>query len=83
MSWSDFAAEVQGRMTPELATHLRLLRAEGDASWRGIADEVFNHPSSQALSEWADMKGDQALGMYLCEAAAKILGEDPNKEPWN
>jgi hypothetical protein len=29
------------------------------------------------------MKGEQPLGMYLCEASAAVLGENANQEPWN
>jgi hypothetical protein len=70
-------------MTPELAARVRHLRVEQGESWRSVSDDVFSYPEASVLSDWAAMRGDQPLGMYLCEAAAQVLGEDSNKEPWN
>lgn len=47
-------------------------------TWRGVARE--------AAERWPDRNycnGNQIEGMLLCCTAAKTLGEDPNKYPWN
>ena len=82
MSWPDFEKEVEGRMTQPLAQRVRELRL-GDQTWRGVSDRIFEFPEADILADWIDMKGNQPLGMYLCGAAARALGEDPLKEPWN
>ena len=84
MSWMEFGREIETRMTPELAARVRELRCGGDRkSWRGVSRAVFDFSESEILSDYAEMRGEQPLGMFLCEAAARALGEDPNKEPWN
>ena len=48
------------------------------ATWRGVA--------RLAAERWPDRKysnGNQIEGMELCSKAAKVLGEDPFKPPWN
>jgi hypothetical protein len=70
-------------MTPELARRVRELRVDGGYTWRGLSDEIFKHPEGAVLTDWIEMKGDQPLGIVLCEAAAACLGEDVHEEPWN
>jgi hypothetical protein len=82
VSWADFEVEVSARMTPQLAQRVRELRGS-ENTWRQVSGKIFDFPEAEALRDWADMKGHQPLGMYLCSAAAKLLGEDPEKEPWN
>ncbi|WP_205669371.1 hypothetical protein [Amycolatopsis suaedae] len=64
-------------VTAEVARQVRRWRAEpAGMTWREIATE--------ADAVWGtDSAGDQRFGMALCEASAKVLGEDPAAEPWN
>lgn len=55
-------------MTKEEALKIKELRKTH--SWRAIA---------ATLTETSN----QQIGRELCWEAAEILGEDPNKEPWN
>lgn len=58
------------------ASQVRQLRVELDYSWRAIARfySVI----------WGGLWGsNQLAGMAICEKAAKLLGEDFLKEPWN
>lgn len=62
-------------MTPERALFIRELRSSG-YTWRAVA--------AAADKEWnGDWGSNQIDGMYICEAAAEFLGEDPQAEPWN
>ncbi|MGW5355317.1 hypothetical protein ACWERV_32965 [Streptomyces sp. NPDC004031] len=63
-------------LTPGMAARIRAWRCGEDYSWRAVA---------QAASErWGfEGGGNQLLGRDLCVAAAKLLGEDPDREPWN
>jgi peptide methionine sulfoxide reductase MsrB len=48
------------------------------SSWREVANK--------ADDEWPDrgyMRDDQGMGVYLCDEAAKVLGDDQNRFPWN
>jgi hypothetical protein len=70
-------------MTPELARRVRALRVDEGYTWRGVSEDIFDYPEGAALADCAEMRGDQPLGMFLCEAAAAYLGEDAREEPWN
>ncbi|UWE08218.1 hypothetical protein [Actinacidiphila bryophytorum] len=63
-------------ITPEMAVRIRVWRVVEELSWRAVA---------QAASDlWdAEYGGNQLYGRDLCAAAAKVLGEDPHREPWN
>lgn len=63
-------------VTPERAAQIRQWRIDDpDLSWRGTA--------GMATAQWTDQKDtNQLLGRDLCRAAAQLLGEDPNDEPW-
>ncbi|MGV9339724.1 hypothetical protein [Streptomyces sp. NPDC003688] len=63
-------------LTPEMAAQIRTWRCDEDHSWRAVA---------QAASDlWcSDMGSNQIFGRNLCVAAARLLGEDPCREPWN
>lgn len=64
-------------MTRELAVKIRRLRvADQNLTWRGVAGSIS---SELNLSHGTN----QLFGRDLCNAAAKLLGEDPNEEPWN
>lgn len=63
-------------ITPEMAAQIRTWRCDEDYSWRAVA---------QAASDlWGSGRGsNQLYGEDLCVAAAKVLGENPYREPWN
>jgi hypothetical protein len=70
-----FNGKLDDFMTLELATAARTLRQAG-FTWRGIAQE-FN---DMLDGDWGS---NQIMGMEICTAAAKLLGEDSDAEPWN
>jgi hypothetical protein len=73
----EFGGEVtQHLMTPERAAFVRKLRVERGFTWRGVAEAC-----STAWEE--DWGSNQLWGQDLCYAAAKVLGEDAGKAPWN
>ncbi|MEQ0565698.1 hypothetical protein ABJI51_42040 [Amycolatopsis sp. NEAU-NG30] len=60
----------------ELAQLIRAWRVDEQQTWREIAARVAGHldlPHS----------GNQLAGRDLCLKAARLLGEDPDVEPWN
>lgn len=63
-------------LTTEKAAQVRRWRIDEDMSWRAVA---------QAASDlWgSDYGSNQIYGMDLCAVAAVLLGEDPDKDPWN
>lgn len=61
-------AEIQARMTPELAAAVRQLRVDEHATW-GYIGKRFG--------------AGQIVGRLLCYHAAVVLGENPHEEPWN
>jgi hypothetical protein len=63
-------------MRVEHAQVVRRLRVDEGRTWRGVAAEC-----SRAWE--TDWDGNQIVGMFLCEVAATLLGEDPETEPWN
>ena len=70
---------------PGLAERVRKARVNDGVSWRGVAQEIYDLVSTTidpALIPWSP-PSNQLMGMALCEAAAKKLGEDYMKEPWN
>jgi hypothetical protein len=60
----------------EDARLIRQLRVEKDCSWRAVA----RFCSLLWGGHWG---GNQIAGMVICEKAAKLLGEDFMKPPWN
>ncbi|WP_037601147.1 hypothetical protein [Streptacidiphilus rugosus] len=60
----------------ETALQIRTWRVDEEYSWRAVA---------QAASElWgSDFGSNQLYGQDLCAVAAALLGEDPDREPWN
>ena len=64
------------RLDRETAKLVKQLRVEEDFSWRAIARWC-------AMRWKAPWGGNQIAGMTICEKAAKLLGEDFLKEPWN
>lgn len=64
-------------MTMERAVRIRELRKT--YSWRAIARQTHCEWGADAM--WAP-ESNQLAGMALCEAAAAMLGEDPERLPW-
>ncbi|MGW7442277.1 hypothetical protein [Kitasatospora sp. NPDC054795] len=55
---------------------IRTWRVDEDFTWRSVA--------RAATDRWGSGYGsNQIYGRDLCVAAAKVLGEDPDREPWN
>jgi hypothetical protein len=60
----------------EMAVQIRRWRVDEDFTWRAVAQA--------ATDLWGSEYGsNQLFGEDLCVAAAKMLGENPHKEPWN
>ncbi|MEW2500946.1 hypothetical protein AB0878_10735 [Amycolatopsis sp. NPDC047767] len=59
-----------------LAEQIRRWRGLDEVTWRGIAGLVT---ARLGLPHSAD----QIAGRRLCEDAARVLGEDPDREPGN
>ncbi|MET7991086.1 hypothetical protein ABZU76_09265 [Amycolatopsis sp. NPDC005232] len=62
-----------------LAEQIRRWRGLDEATWRRIASLVTAVPARLGLPH----STNQIAGQRLCEDAARMLGEDPNREPWN
>ncbi|PJN27814.1 hypothetical protein [Kitasatospora sp. CB02891] len=63
-------------MTPEMAAQIRTWRCDEDYSRRAVA--------RAATDLWgSDWGSNQLYGEDLCTAAAKLLGENIDREPWN
>src|SRR5712664_253227 len=63
-------------ITEERARWIRVLRVEKRFSWRAVA--------RAASKEWGFVENsDQPMGSLICEAAARMLGEDGQAKPWN
>lgn len=80
VSWEQFRRELTSSITPEQAAAVRRLRVDEDETWWGVS-ERFSEDFGSALYE-AELAGNQIVGKYLCEAAARTLGEDP-EAAWN
>ena len=73
-TWEHFHRYIE--VNRDAAKLIRLLRVKQDYSWRAVArrcSEVWRAP-------W---DGNQIAGMVICEKAAKLLGEDFLRPPWN
>ncbi|MFI6151689.1 hypothetical protein ACIBCA_03220 [Kitasatospora sp. NPDC051170] len=63
-------------LTAEMAAQIRTWRCDEGYSWRAVAQA--------ATDLWgSDWGGNQLFGEDLCLAAAKLLGENINREPWS
>jgi len=82
VTWLEIEKLVHAQMTPELAQRVRALRVGADLTWRGVCSAIFDYPEGALLQDLAYMRGDQPLGMFLCEAAAESFGEDAHKGTW-
>ena len=62
-------------ITAEQAAQIRVWRVENEMSWRAVAQA--------AADAWGSRHGgNQLFGRELCCAAAEMLGENPDVEPW-
>ncbi|WP_241844631.1 hypothetical protein [Kitasatospora sp. CB01950] len=59
-----------------MASQIRTWRCDEDCTWRAVAQAATDLWGS----EWGS---NQIYGRDLCVAAAELLGEDPDREPWN
>lgn len=73
-----FAALAVEIMTEERAAFVRKLRVDRGCSWRAVAAEC----SDTWQGTWYP-PSNQLMGIALCEAAALLLHQDANAEPWN
>jgi hypothetical protein len=83
-SWEEIGREIAEHLAASIsldrAAAVRRLRVDEHHTWRGVSHEFYElFPDAP----YAELAGDQIPGMYLCEAAARLLGEDPNAAPWN
>ena len=63
-------------MNEDEARFVRRLRVDENETWSGVAGETAD--------AWGtSWDSNQGAGLFICEAAASRLGEDPNAEPWN
>lgn len=64
------------QITRDRAEQIRVWRVDEKYSWRGIA--------SAATKWWGTYdETHQMIGVELCRAAAELLGEDHEADPWN
>lgn len=62
-------------LTTDIARQVRQWRAEG-YTWRAIA--------AAADQTWGtESRGNQIFGRDLCLECARMLGENPNADPWD
>lgn len=73
---TDYRFIDPAEITSDKAAQIRAWRVDQDLSWRGVA--------ASATEAWgSDFGGNQLFGRELCAAAATVLGEDPDADPWN
>jgi len=76
--WECAAREAAAVLTPDRAREVRAWRVDGGYTWRAVA-----RAASEAWDAPWEPPSNQLAGQALCEAAARMLGEDPEAEPWN
>ncbi|WIX77226.1 hypothetical protein QRX50_38405 [Amycolatopsis carbonis] len=58
--------------------------AEQIRRWRGLDEETWRQIAILVTARLGlPHSTDQTAGRRLCEDAARMLGEDPDREPWN
>jgi hypothetical protein len=72
----DLASAWGLELTLERAQQIRTWRCLDDCTWRAVAA----HADEAWGTAW---DGNQLYGRDLCEASARLLGEDPAADPWN
>lgn len=74
--WLEFRRRIERWMDVDRATTVRDFRVKEQYTWRGVAGEC----SELWGTDWGE---NQIVGMFLCEVAASLLGEDAASPPWN
>jgi len=71
-------------MTRFQALYVKYLRTRLDGSWRWV-DGMYNrrYVEKTPFDDVTPTKGNQILGMDLCEQAQDLLDEDTIKDGWN
>lgn len=69
------------KMTIEQARIVKSFRADQGCTWRAVAERC-HELWGEEWESWFPTS-NQLMGMALCETAARLLGEDPDLEPWN
>lgn len=81
-----FDTEFASGMKKEHAELIRVWRVDEHYSWRAVARAAYMKVRKELgwrhFKQWAP-PSNQLAGMSLCNVAAKMLGEDYTKEPWN
>jgi hypothetical protein len=68
--------EIVDAIDRERAERIRYWRSECCGTWAMIASAYAR--AYEAPGVWGGLMGED-----LCHAAARVLGEDPHKMPWN
>jgi hypothetical protein len=77
---NQFLDSEGAEMTEEEARLIKQWRVYDLCSWRMVAQNAYRYGIDN--SDW-EPPDNQIVGRELCDKAAKILGEDANKHPWN
>lgn len=75
-----FDRVVERGMTLERAKQIKVWRCMVGCTWRRVAELASEQWGTAA--KWSP-PSNQLAGLALCETAARRLGEDPEREPWN
>ena len=65
-------------LSTEQARRIKHWRVDEGFTWRAIAATAY----CEFDGDWHP-DSNQLWGMELCTAAAELLGENPNEDPWN
>ena len=79
--WRDLFESFAAAITLEQARLVRRLRVDQDETWRGVSAGFYDAYPDVLYD--SDLVWNQLVGQALCEAAAKRIGEDPDRDPWN
>jgi hypothetical protein len=77
MGWRDLQQELRSRMTREQASLVRRLRVEERLTWSGVAEEFYDERPDELYG--ADLRGNQGVGMFLCEACGGAARRGQNR----
>lgn len=62
-------------VTLDRAHTIKNLQQEEDCSWRGVSYECYEKWHHEFPSWGLELRGNQLIGMDLCEAAGEKLGD--------
>ena len=80
--YKDFKQQFAG-MPRYIAEIVRAWRVDEHYTWRRIAHAAADNMSFRLIFKKWYPPSNQLVGMALCDRAARVLGEDFSKEPWN